>query len=161
MSDRPSLRYWDSCIFIHIIAGNEPIGNGILKACVKDVELGKIKVVTSAFTLAEVVKTRQSQQSPLKQEDEMKIKEVFKSSIYVYELTRIIAERAREIQWESNSKIKPADSVHLATAEFASVERFETYDEELIKKTNVIKKQFGKQIFIIGFPYKPQIELDI
>ena len=158
MSKNPPIHYWDACIFINIVQGNEPDQGNILKSHVKDVVDKRIRVVTSAFTLAEVVKPKRSQ-IKLSKSDEAKIKGAFTKDIMLYELTRKIAERARELQWEIG--VKPADSVHLATAEFAGVDCFNTYDDPLIIKVNQASQGIWNHQFRIEHPQKINYELDV
>jgi predicted nucleic acid-binding protein len=147
---KAQLHYWDSNIFIIVIIGNEPDGGNILRAILKDIDEGRLKIATSAFTLAEVIKPRRSSEK-LSQDDEAKVKNVFKiTPINLFELSRHIAERAREIQWASN--IKPPDAIHLATAEFAKVDRFDTYDDKLIAAAKAIPVEFWQHQFEIGHP---------
>lgn len=159
MSDDAPLHYWDSCTFIHIIQGNEPDGGRILKTRVRDVTEGRLRIVTSMFTLAEVVKPKRSK-SVLSTQDETKIRSVFLWPILLYELTRKIAERARELQWLINN-IKPYDAIHLATAEFAYAYRFDTYDDPLIKAVNKAPPNIWNHKFGIGHPDLIGYELDV
>lgn len=155
MTTNPPLHYWDACTFLHIIKGNEPDGGNILHSLVKDVKEGRLRIITSTFTIAEVVKPKKGN-NPLSKSDEAKIKDVFTTSILIYELTRKIAERARELQWELG--IKPPDAVHLATAETAEIKRFDTYDDKLIKKVRNGHITWNHK-FDIGHPEKTQEEL--
>jgi len=143
--------YWDSCIFIHLIAGNEPNGGTTLKTLAKHNTDGKLILATSTYTLAEVVKSKQCQVQ-LSATDKLKIENVFKrQTIRLYEVTRTIAERARELIWIAS--VKPADAIHLATAEEAEVIRFDTYDDRLIAKIKEkIPSNFWKHPFKIGHP---------
>ena len=151
--------YWDSNTFINVIQGNDPGGGGALRTLVKHVSEGKLLLATSTYTLAEVVKPLKHQ-GVLSLSDEEKIVNVFKwGNIRLYELTRLIAERARQLQWKSS--LKPADAVHLATAEYAEVIRFETYDDKLISKFQSVSPDFWKHKFEIGHPTISQSELNL
>ena len=151
--------YWDSCTFIHLIAGNEPNGGTVLKTLSKNNTDGKLILATSVYTLAEVVKAKQCK-TQLSSADKSKIKNVFiRESIRIYELTRIIAERARDLMWLSS--LKPADAIHIVTAELAEVIRFETYDDKLISKVQEIPDSFWKHRFDIGHPKLDQTEMDL
>lgn len=158
MSKKSFLHYWDACIFINVIQGNEPDKGNILKTHVKDVVAGRIRIVTSSFTLAEVVKPKHSK-IRLSKTDEIKIKGAFAKNILLYELTRKIAEKARELQWEIG--VKPADSIHLATAEFAGVYYFATYDDRLIKKVKNAPSGIWNHKFDIGHPQIVNYELNM
>ncbi len=158
MSKKSPIHYWDACIFLNIIQGNEIDNGNILKTHVKDVVDGRIRIVTSTFTLAEVVKPKRSE-TKLSKSDEVIIKGAFTKDVILYELTRKIAERARELQWEI--AVKPADSVHLATAELARVSYFATYDDELIKNVENASAGIWNHQFKIGHPQIINYELDV
>lgn len=159
MRGRAPLHYWDSNIFINVISGHEPDGGNILSAILKDVDDGRLRIATSAFTLAEVIKPRNSGQK-LSQNDEVTIKNAFKRTpINMVELSRHIAERAREIQWVSN--VKPPDAVHIATAEYAKVDRFDTYDDKLIAAIKAIPAEFWRHQFEIGHPEPMNYDLGL
>lgn len=154
------LHYWDANTFIHIIQGNEPDGANILHEHAKMVDQGKLHIVTSAFTLAEVVKPKRSSATPLSITDSKKVISVFAGQyISLYDLTQPIAERARELQWHVG--IKPPDAVHLATAEIAKVSRFDTYDDPLITKVQAVSSAVFNHPFDIGHPELSQFKLSI
>ena len=83
----------------------------------------------------------------------------FTKNILLCELTRKIAERARELQWAIG--VKPADSVHLATAEFTKVCYFATYDDPLIRKVISALGGIWNHQFGIGHPEIINYELDV
>jgi predicted nucleic acid-binding protein len=51
-------------------------------------------------------------------------------------LDRILAEEARKLVWGHG--IKPKDAIHVATALDAEVDRMETFDDALIKKSGTV-----------------------
>jgi len=79
----------------------------------------------------------------------------------VHDVTQLIAERARQLQWAAGAALKPADAIHLATAEYAGVERFETYDDNLTSVAQKIPPGVWNHRFDIGHPQKSNYELDL
>ncbi len=66
-----------------------------------------------------------------------RIVDFFKNEyIAVQNVTREVAELARDLVWEK--KIKPKDAVHVASAIVAEVAFFETYDKPLIRKSGKV-----------------------
>ena len=82
-------------------------------------------VITSALTLAEVIKKRG--EPVLSESDERTIIRFFEQPyLAVHDVTRAVAERARCLARQYG--LKPADAVHLATALLANADFFETWD---------------------------------
>ena len=147
----PSLHYWDSNTFINIIQGNEPDGGNDLRQTVDMLHRGLLRVVTSTFTLAEVVRPRRWSNPSLNPSEANRVIQVFNDpNIMLIDLTEHIASRGRQLQWALN--IKPADSIHVSTAEFAKVAKLETYDEPLITNVNGADSSIFRHPFEIGHP---------
>ena len=145
--------YWDANIFIWIIQGAVPAGEDInvLRDNFRMVDTGRLSVITSTFTLAEVVKGKPGN-TALSASDEKNITAAFAGQyISLYDVSQRVAERARELQWVIPG-IKPADAVHLATAEQGNADRFVTYDSKLIDRVEAILKQKLILKYSIGFP---------
>jgi predicted nucleic acid-binding protein len=80
----------------------------------EEAETGKIEIVTSTFTLVEVIKL--DRERKLKKADEDKIVAFFeKPYIHLVAADRTICESARHLIWQF-STLQPKDSVHLASA---------------------------------------------
>jgi len=141
-------RYWDSVCFIGWLK-EEPDKINECQSVIKAAEAGNLELVTSAYTLCEVLYLKEHH--PIKKEDADKIKLFFKNEyIHVISLDRVIAGIAREIYWDHN--VKPKDAVHLATAIRADVRIFDTFEDDLIKLNNKI----GNPPLIIGKPNIPE-----
>lgn len=142
-------RYWDSCAFLGILLGEEdkvPLCTPVLEAA----EAGDLTVVTSAITLAEVIKTKG--QSRIKDDGEKKVREFFQHRwIVVVECDRRTAEFARQLMWEHEA-LDHKDAIHVATALQAQVMQLDTFDEPLIK----LSGQLGNPALVIGRPNLPQ-----
>lgn len=60
----------------------------------------------------------------------------------------MVGERARQLMLEGHSKLKPADSTHIATAALANVEELHTFDGKMRDLDGVIDRQDGKKLKI-------------
>ena len=125
------LRYWDSCCFL---AWLQKEGEDRIRQCrqvIDEAQAGKLRIVTSALALAEVLWLKGKPPIPI--EDARTVHEFFQHEwIVVRELDRGTAEDARELVW--NEGVKPKDAVHVATAlrvnKDAPLEQFDTYDKD-------------------------------
>jgi predicted nucleic acid-binding protein len=128
------LRYWDANAFLAYFQAEE----GRVDSCEAALELaeqGKVLIVTSALTLAEVLALRGKKKLPPNPKMKKKVIDFFKNEfIAVQNVTREVAELSRDLVWDQG--IKPKDAVHVASALAAEVTVFETYDRPLIRKGN-------------------------
>jgi hypothetical protein len=134
MTDPKARRYWESSVFIALVKGET---NRVEQAqrILEDAAAGKLEIVTSTWTLAEVIKA--PGEPPLPPEVERKIIDFFENDyVMVIILDRKVAEGARQISREHG--LKPKDAVHLATAKVAKLDLFETWDDELVKLTGTL-----------------------
>lgn len=131
----PDQRYWDSDCFLGWLqaeADKENECRKVLEAA-KD---GKVLIITSALTLAEVLMLRGKK--PIPSENRVKVEAFFRSDfIVVRNITRRIAELSRSLVWDY--KISPKDALHVATAMDAKLVLFNTFDIKLIKKCRQLK----------------------
>ena len=131
----PDQRYWDSDCFLGWLqaeADKEKECRAVLEAA-KD---GKVLIVTSALTLAEVLMLRGKQ--PIPSANRAKVEAFFRSDfIVVRNITRRIAELGRSLVWDR--EIAPKDALHVATALDANLALFNTFDVKLIKKCRRLK----------------------
>lgn len=121
--------YWDSAAFLAWLLPEPervPKCREVLEAAAE----GECVIVTSALTLAEVIKLKHH--PPLREDQEKKIRAFFQNSyILVVELNRFIAEEARVLTWAHN--VSPKDAVHIATALRLKIEELHTFDGPLQK----------------------------
>lgn len=143
-SDR---RYWDSNVFLGWLSGEEgKVGQceGVLNAA----EEGKVEIVTSAWTLTEVIKKKG--EKPIPRGTEQIIKGFFEQPyIILREVDRVVAERARDLIWNHN--LSGPDAVHLATALRLGLSVMDTYDAKLI----ALDGKLGNPRLRIGHPNMP------
>jgi len=119
----PRLVYWDSCIFIEAIQ-QEPSSLPVLSAIVRAAQAGDVRIVTSALTLAEVVRAQRSSGTAA---DEQTIRQLFDNPyIVVRAVTRAVATDARAVSRQHG--VKPPDAIHVATALAAKVSELHTRD---------------------------------
>ena len=126
MRNRKQRLYWDPCNFISLVSEDEVNRADICQHILEDAEHGTVEIVTSALTIAEVIKPKGS--PTFTADKEQKISEFFLHEyILIYDVTREIAESARELSRQHG--LKPRDAIHLATALKAEeVEVFQTWN---------------------------------
>lgn len=127
------MHYWDTCNFISILKRDDPHYKKCIET-IQEAEEERIKIVTSAITLAGVVKIGGKRQPAFLESDESKLIETFFKNEYIIfrDFDRKTAEMSREISWRY--KLKGFDAMHVATAIRAKVDFFETTDAFIIKK---------------------------
>jgi predicted nucleic acid-binding protein len=145
-------RYWDSDCFLGFLQA-EPDKETLCRAVLADAERGNVMIVTSALTIAEVLHLRG--RTPLPKVIRQKVTDFFKNEyISIRNVTRRIAESARDLVWDTG--IHPKDAIHVATALEARLSLMNTFDGDLIKKS----AQIGHPPLLIGKPQPPiQTEL--
>ena len=129
--------YFDSCIFSSFLNGGAEPEN--FQACIpiiRAAENKKIKVFTSAFTMAEVVyiKTKPDQEQLSLDKQERIITELFLSPwIQTVGFEPDMAEINRHLLRRfGKDGLKPYDSLHISTAIRMRVDYFDTIDQKLI-----------------------------
>lgn len=127
--------YWDSSAFLALI--NQDKTEEQLAACRQaweSAKLGKLFIVTSVFTCAEVIYMKGTPK--LDHSKRMLVTNFFRESfISLRPLTREIAELSRDVVWDT--PIKPKDAVHVATAAYRAIIDFHTFDEGLCRLSSV------------------------
>lgn len=140
-------RYWDSDAFLGHLQGDPDKASacaGVLEAA----ESGRIMIVTSALTIAEVLYIRGK--SKIEKHGRDKIAAFFKQPfISVVNVTRDISEMAQDIYWDSG--IMPKDAIHVATAITYKVPVLNTFDGDLLNKNRAL----GTPPLRIERPYEP------
>ena len=119
---------------------------------------GKYEIVTSAFTLAEVCKSPEVVESPIEN-----LPAFFeKSYILIVPVDLAIGRRAQSMQSTGLVKLKPADTVHLASAQRAKVAELHTFDDRILALDNQIVGGDGNLLKICrptqGAPIGPLFE---
>lgn len=132
--NKTQIFYWDSSVFVALL-NDEPGRGENLEQIIDEAEAGEVYIVTSSFTLVEVIKYKGS--IPIKIAAQKTVTEFFRKDYFRFvDATRKITEAARDLIWASPS-LNPKDAVHLASAiEFARKERLDcihSYDTDFLK----------------------------
>ena len=118
-------RYWDSCNWISLIAEDEVERANMCQRILEDADAGNTVVITSAFTLAEVIKKKGKPLLP--ESDEHTIVKFFEQPyVLIHDVTRRVAEQARHLSRRYG--LRPSDAIHLATALVGNADYFETWN---------------------------------
>ncbi len=137
-------RYWDSNCFLGYLKG-ESDKESACRAVLNEAKNGRIIIVTSALTLAEVVKLKG--EAPVPVEDSLTLEKAFKQDyIRLRNVNSHIAELARKMVWEYG--FDPKDSIHVATAIEIHIAFFDTFDKDLIRLNGAV----GNPPMRIGIP---------
>jgi len=128
--------YIESSPIIDVIKGRLSIGltpdreNDLwhTEQCLRSALAGEIEVVTSMLTIAECRRAKQDQ--PATEEMKRILRSVLTSGkvFSLAEVTQMIAERARDLEWENDINLKGADAIHIATALKTGCKEFFTSD---------------------------------
>jgi predicted nucleic acid-binding protein len=149
--------YWDACVFLSYI--NNYAGRAAtIGALLDEAARGDIELVTSVLTVVEVsFGAVEQQRQRLSPDIEARINQLWlpSSPVKLVELHRLVADGARALVREAVGRgwsLKPADAVHLGTAQQLRVSEFHTYDERL--------PRFGSVVgFVIRQPFTPRPRL--
>lgn len=146
--------YWDSDPFLGWLQEEEGKFD-LCQGTIKQAEEGGILIVTSALTLAEVLYQKRKEVITADKKD--RVIGLFQNEfIAVRNVTRAIAEAARDLVWSNG--IAPKDAIHVATAVSLKLSTLETFDAELIGQSGKI----GAPPLIIRAPIPaPQGALDV
>ena len=148
------VRYWDANMFLGWLkAETEKVD--ACRGVVQKAEAGEVKILTSAFTLTEVIWLKGHPRLP--KEREQMIREFFEQPyIRLANVDRATAEEARGIVWGYN--VRPADCIHLATAVRQKADVMDTFDQGLID----LSGKLGQPLLRIAKPdLEYQAELDL
>ncbi len=152
-----TLRYWDSCAFLAYLK-EEPERIIQCHAILRAAQENKTIIVTSSITLFEVLWLDEDQRYD--ENSKQKIRDLFQYSfIKIADLTRSVADRARELKWEYHN-IQIKDAGHLATVIESNVSRFETYDRKLMEYDRKFKNKLGQEVKIVEPFITTEPELD-
>lgn len=150
----PRRVYWDACAWIAYIARETAVRQKdgstenrftMCQAVLKAAEAGKIEIVTSAFTLAEVCKAPDVKGSPIDN-----LPAFFeKSYILIVPVDLSVGRRAQTMQASGLVSLKPPDAIHLASALRADAPEINTFDTDLLKLDGTIPRKEGDPLKII------------
>ena len=140
-------RYWDSDAFLGYFNA-EPDKSDACEGVLAAAEDGRILIVTSALTIAEVIWAKNH--GKVDASKRITIERFFRQPyISVHNVTRTIAEAGRSIVWDYG--IKPKDAIHVSTAITNNVPVMNTFDDGLLKHNGSI----GDPRLIIEKPHEP------
>ena len=140
VASNPDPVYWDSCTYLDFLRGGHP--NQVhMRAALKDWEAGRVTLVTSTLTITEVLYVRCLLPATwLNSSRRSDLLYLFSPSgdrkLTLVELTRPIAEAARDLCW--NHGIRPKDAVHVASALAARCAVLHTHDGGLQKRSRQV-----------------------
>jgi predicted nucleic acid-binding protein len=125
--------YWDSSVFCSFL-GEEKNRFQVVSDLLDEAYAGKLEIVTSSFSLVEVLKLKGH--GPVTQEEEDKLRAFFEYPfIKIVNADRHICEASRTFVWKYGVKSK--DAVHMATADAASrivqIHGLFSWDRDFIK----------------------------
>lgn len=147
-------RYWDSDCILGLIQA-EKDKEAACWEVLQAAEEGNVLIVTSTLAIAEVLALKHAPKIP--RDKRHQVKEFFKNNyVLVRNITRRIAESARELVWDNG--VNPKDALHIATAIDAKLGLFNTFDQQLHGKSG----QLGEPRLIIEVPSynQPKFYLD-
>lgn len=125
--DKPKRIYWDSCIFISYMAGEnrEQFEIAGIDDVVKDVDLNKIILVTSVVARVEVLRDLGDKRDKF-------INVLQNPNIQEIDVNKVIGQLAGDIRHQFQqigiNRLMTPDAIHLATALWAGVDEFHTFD---------------------------------
>lgn len=132
MTDSKKRIFWDSCVFVRLLSKTgDPkklAEQEICKQCLQAAIDGKIEIVISTASIAEVVKTEDLVEPPVPEDVREKIRSLFNEP-YIVPISAdlVIAQDARNLIW-SHSWLKAIDSIIVASAVYAKVDELFSYD---------------------------------
>lgn len=126
-------RYWDSnCFLGWLLEEKDKVAD--LKQVLDQANQDKIHIVTSAFTLTEVLMIRGKDK--IVEDNKQMVRSFFdKSYIHLMPVYKEQAMIAQDLVWDHG--VHPKDAIHLASAIFCKVSLFNTYDHGLLNKRQI------------------------
>jgi predicted nucleic acid-binding protein len=104
---------------------------------------GEIRLITSTIALVECISAGESYPEPIADDTKQMFSDFLWSGVYV-ELVAFdpfVAERARDLRWADNVKIKNADAIHVATALMEGAVEFLSFDQKLKDRYAPLEQQ--------------------
>ena len=126
MSRKTPAYYWDSCVFIKAFQPGEP-NYSTLREYLEKLKDSKIKIITSSITHTEAYQNNVI----------WKMRRL--RNLQIMDATQPITIRAATIRDDTN--LKTPDAIHLATALYAGVGEFHTYDTDFLDLHNAYTRQ--------------------
>ena len=133
MAARPPLIYLEASVLLSYVIGM-PGRVNVVQSVLEDAESGKIHVLTSTLSIAEVAYVLPSQGLGNTASNEASIDELWTpaSPIRLADVSLVVVREARSIIRQANlnqtKRVRSVDAVHLATAEIHDCDHFFTYE---------------------------------
>jgi predicted nucleic acid-binding protein len=132
-------RYWDANAFLGWLRA-EPDKADACRAVIGEAQAGRVLIVTSTLTLAEVLWLKGK--DPIPEADRDAIRAFFRHEwIALVQLDRAVGEFAQEVVWKNG--IRPKDAVHVASALRSDVVSLDTFDGPLQAKAGELGIRVG------------------
>jgi len=157
--EEPKKYYWDSCVFLSAINKNTD-RVGIIENILDDCERGKIEIYTSLLSIVEVAFAQgEKDAAVLDKETLNKIDKLWHppSPIKLIEVHEFVIWAARDLlrkSLEDNRGLKPADAIHIATANRLPIDIIHTYDDKLMKYSTLAKVSIQEPTVTDRFVFK-------
>ena len=151
--------YWDSCVFLSYLE-NDPDRVSHVESILNEAAAGKIQIVTSTLSIAEVAYTSYEKEGRvLRPREEERIDALWHPPVVLVEYHRRIAMEARRLIRESfatdKPTLKPSDAIHAATAHLHQADAFHTYDTKLTRAISALLP------FDVGAPQAEQLSMTL
>lgn len=151
------LYYWDACVplsYINAVPDRLPHIDAFMSKSGVD-----FRLITSVLSITEVAFAASEQvNGVLDPSVEERISKLWNASspIRIVELYELIALKAQQLMRaaiKNRWSLKPADAIHLATADQLKVSAFHTYDEPLFKYSDLTETKFPINFPISASPH--------
>lgn len=129
--------YWDTGLFICFLNKKEIERRNICQDILKHARDGGVEIYTSMWTMVEVIKPK-DYPGPLSQEQVELIKGMFQWPwLKKVQVHQNVAFKAADLARDFG--LKPADSIHAATAIFKGVDALQVFDRDFRKISHLVK----------------------
>lgn len=157
----PKIFYWDSSVFIAFLSDEQEEDRAQhVEQLLNEAEAGDMFIVTSSFTLVEVIKLKGK--PAISPESAKRVTDFFEKDYFKFvDASRKITSAARNLIWTLPG-LFPKDAVHLASAiEFAGVESLHgihSYDRDFLSLNGKlpikcpITKPVPEQPYLLNVP---------
>ena len=144
MPDRPYKAYWDACVFLSLIEGT-PDRIAIINTIIDECRRNEVEIYTSVLSIAEVAFAKAEKDGKvLDSAVDKKIDKLWipSSPFKLVEIHSALMHSAKSLMRKAHGgkgwALKPADAIHLVTAQSVRVDAFHTYDDKLPKLSELL-----------------------
>lgn len=143
MSDIKNV-YWDSCAWLGLINEDEEKAQA-LEVVWAMAEAGKVKIWTSALSVAEVYRVKcEGEWDAISPENDERINDMFDQDwVNVVQVDLEVAQLAKQLLRTHEKLKKPSDAIHLASAVMWNVDQLHTYDKDDLLELPVQRRDGG------------------